>query len=69
MLRRVDLQDLELSRAYFHFNQISNLGRIEKDNLTSKQADCSALLKETRRIYMAERNSFSTITNGTKKFR
>ena len=43
MLRRVDLQDLELSRAYFHFNQISNLGRIEKDNLTSKQADCSAL--------------------------
>ena len=50
MLRRVDLQDLELSRAYFHFNQISNLGRIEKDNLTSKQADCSALLKETRRI-------------------
>ena len=27
MLRRVDLQDLELSRAYFHFDQISNLGR------------------------------------------
>ena len=62
MLRRVDLQDLELSRAYFHFNQISNLGRIEKDNLTSKQADCSALLKETRRIY------FSTGVSGILKF-
>jgi len=62
MLRRVDLQDLELSRAYFHFDQISNLGRIEKDNLTSKQADCSALLKETRRIY------FSTGVSGILKF-
>ena len=62
MLRRVDLQDLELSRAYFHFDKISNLGRIEKDDLTSKIADCSALIKETRRIY------FSTGVSGILKF-
>ena len=62
MLRRVDLKDLELSRAYFHFDKISNLGRIEKDDLTSKIADCSALIKETRRIY------FSTGVSGILKF-
>ena len=62
MLRRVNLCDLDLDRAYFHFTKTIDLARIEKNNLTPEISASLAMVDSSRRLY------FSTGVNGMLKY-
>lgn len=62
MLRRVNLCDLDLDRAYFHFTKTIDLARIEKNNLTPEISASLAMVVSSRRLY------FSTGVNGMLKY-
>ena len=62
MLRRVNLCDLDLDRAYFHFTKTIDLDRIEKNNLTPEISASLAMVDSSRRLY------FSTGVNGMLKY-
>lgn len=62
MLRRVNLCDLDLDRAYFHFTKTIDLARIEKNNLTPEISASLAMVDSSRRLY------FSMGVNGMLKY-
>ena len=62
MLRRVNLCDLDLDIAYFHFTKTIDLARIEKNNLTPEISASLAMVDSSRRLY------FSTGVNDMLKY-
>lgn len=62
MLRRVNLCDLDLDRAYFHFTKTIDLARIEKNNLTPEISASLTMVDNPRRLY------FSTGVSGILKY-
>lgn len=53
MLRRVNIDSLNLGKSYFHFTKRINLDRIETHNLIPAIGENSAMIEESKKIFFS----------------
>lgn len=53
MLKRVDENKINLEHSYFHFTNINNIDRIEKNNLLPKIGENASMIEETEKIFFS----------------
>lgn len=53
MLKRVDENKINLEHSYFHFTNINNIDRIEKNNLLPKIGENASMIEENEKIFFS----------------
>lgn len=53
MLRRVNESNINLEKSYFHFTNLDNVDRIEKNNLLPKVGENASMIEETEKIFFS----------------